>query len=476
MNPSALNIYVLAAVGTLIISISAFINKKSNIVGTANDLFIVDTLARDLIVPWAIIFLPDQSMLFTERSGNVRIYRNAKLVSKPAFQVKDVNAVRKMGLLGIAVHPDFNKNRFIYISYNYKTENSAMLRVMRYRFENDTLLHARLIIENIDANANHTGSRLKFGPDKKLYITTGDADRPMLAQDMKSLSGKILRVNDDGSIPPDNPFTKSDTARKEIWTYGHRNTQGIDFQPGTGYLFNSEHGPSGGDEVNQIIKGLNYGWPLIHHRETRQGMLSPMMEYTPSIGPSEVVFYNANAFRGLRGNLLLASLRGESITRLVLDKNKIIGQEVLLKQSHGRLRALTVGPDGYIYFSTSQIDPPEGKIKPGYDMLLRLRPSLNSIQPFTRSSAASGTQVTATVIRTSENLYRQLCASCHGKNLEGTETAKSLRDDKWEYGALRKDIIKNIREGIVEKGMPAWEGALNQKEIDEMVAYLSANK
>ena len=478
MNPLTIikKIYVLIAVGALIVSISAFINKKVHITGPANDLFIVDTLARDLIVPWAIIFLPDKTMLFTERSGNVRILRNGKLVSKPAFRVKEVNAVRKMGLLGIAVHPGFNTNRFIYISYNYQKDNKALLRIIRYRFENDTLLQSKLIIENIDANANHTGSRLKFGPDKKLYITTGDADRPMLAQDLKSLSGKILRVNDDGSIPPDNPFAKNDTARKEIWTYGHRNTQGIDFQPGTGYLFNSEHGPSGGDEVNQINKGLNYGWPLIHHREIRQGMVSPILEYTPSIGPSEVVFYNSNAFPGLKGNLLLASLRGESIMRLVLDRNKIIAQEVLLKQSYGRLRALTVGPDGYIYFSTSQIDPPEGKIKPGYDMLLRLRPATKRIQPLKASSTVAGMQITNTSIRTSENLYQQLCASCHGKNLEGTEVAKSLSDDKWEYGANRKDIIKNIREGIVEKGMPAWEGALNPKEISEMAAYISAKK
>ncbi len=465
---------LLAALSAFIICISAFSNRNSVIKEQANDFFIVDTLARDLIVPWAITFLPDRTILFTERSGTVRIHRHGKLVQKPALQVMEVNAMRKMGLLGIAVHPEFNKNGWIYISYNYKTDNKALLRITRYRFQNDTLLHPKIIIENIEANANHTGSRLKFGPDKKLYITTGDADRPLLAQDLKSLSGKILRLNDDGSIPLDNPFTKSDTARKEIWTYGHRNTQGLDFQPGTGHLFNSEHGPSGGDELNQINKGLNYGWPLIHHQETREGMVSPIREYTPSIGPSELIFYHANAFPGLKGNLLLASLRGESITRLVLDKNKIIGQEILLKQSYGRLRALTVGPDGYIYFSTSQIDPPEGKIKPGYDMLLRLRPSKTRIQAFRISSSVSETQVTKPLVKTSENLYQQLCASCHGKNMEGTEVAKSFRDTLWEYGATRKDIIKNIRGGIAEKGMPAWAGALSQKEIEDMAAYISA--
>ncbi len=467
---------LLAALSAFIISISAFSHKNPEIKIQANDFFIVDTLAKDLIVPWAIIFLPDKTMLFTERSGNVRIYRDEKLVSKPAFQVTEINAVRKMGLLGITVHPDFSTNRFIYLSYNYSADNRALLRIMRYRFQNDTLLRPKLIIENIDANANHTGSRLKFGPDKKLYITTGDADRPAFAQDLKSLSGKILRVNDDGSVPQDNPFTKNDTARKEIWTYGHRNTQGIDFQPGTGYLFNSEHGPSGGDEVNLIIKGLNYGWPIIHHRETRQGMLSPFMEYTPSIGPSELVFYNAHAFPGLKGDLLLASLRGESITRFALDKNQIIGQEVLLKQSYGRLRALTVGPDGYIYFSTSQIDAPEGKIRPGYDMLLRLRPSAKKILPFKVSSPARGVQAAPSLPRTSENLYQQLCASCHGKNLEGTEKAKSLSGNQWKYGSNRTDIIKNIREGIVEKGMPAWEGALSQEEIEKMAAYILAKQ
>ncbi|HKO80360.1 MAG TPA: PQQ-dependent sugar dehydrogenase, partial [Chitinophagaceae bacterium] len=371
------------------------------------------------------------------------------------------------------IHPQFSKNKYIYLSYNYRKENDAVLKISRYQFLNDTLINPITILDNINASPNHTGCRLRFGPDEKLYITTGDADRPILSQDLKSLNGKILRVNEDGSIPADNPFVNNDTARKEIWTYGHRNTQGIDFDPATGQLYNSEHGPTGGDEINVIIKGNNYGWPIIHHQDSREGMRSPLLEYSPSIGPSQVAFYNADAFPLLKKKLLVACLRGEKIMQLTLAGNKIIAEENVLEKGYGRIRALTVGPDGYIYFSTSQNDPPEGTPSPGYDMVIRLRPSTkNNYQEKNEKREQAGEKGMSRKQNPTMTTYMQLCASCHGVDLKGTERAKSMMDDQWEYGSTKKDIIKSIREGIIEKGMPAWEGTLTKGEIEKQADFI----
>lgn len=439
--------------------------------------FIVDTLATNLTVPWAIAFLPDGSMLFTERAGRVRMYKNKQLVKKSLLFIAETDSTKKMGLLGLCMHPQFKANRFVYLTYNYRKGDNPLLRVVRYQLSTDSLIKPHIIVDNILANQNHTGCRLKFGPDKKLYITTGDADRPALAQDLKSLNGKILRLNDDGSVPADNPFAKNDTARKEIWSYGHRNPQGIDFQPGTNYLFSSEHGPSGGDEINQIIKGKNYGWPVIHHNETKPGMLSPLLEYTPSVGPSEAVFYNADAFPAMKGNLLVACLRGESILGIKLNGQNVISQEVLLKQQYGRIRALTVGPDGYIYFSTSQLDPPEGEPRPGYDMILRLRPVPGTnYDSFNANAIAANPESTPVKNNAPAALYKQLCASCHGVNLQGTKTAKSLVDGKWDYGKGKTDIIKNIANGITDQGMPAWQGAISATQIEQITDYIIAQE
>lgn len=454
-----------------------FWENKISVQKRSAEIYTVDTLATGLIVPWEIVFLPGKTMIFTERSGKIRIFRNEQLVAKPALIVNDIETTKKMGLLGMCIHPQFSKNKYIYLSYNYRKENNALLKIVRYQFLNDTLINPTVLLDNINASPNHTGCRLRFGPDEKLYITTGDADRPILAQNLKSLNGKILRVNEDGTIPSDNPFVNNDTARKEIWTYGHRNTQGIAFDPVTGQLYNSEHGPTGGDEINVIVKGNNYGWPIIHHQDSKEGMRSPLLEYTPSIGPSQITFYNADAFPSLKKKLLVACLRGEKIMQVGLAKNKIIADGNLLEKGYGRIRALTVGPDGYIYFSTSQNDPPEGSPGPGYDMVLRLRPA--TAPPPAKNSYERKTELQKQTVKKSISkqnptltTYIQLCASCHGADLKGTERAKSMMDDKWEYGSKRKDLIKNIAEGIIEKGMPAWEGTLTKKEIENQADFI----
>ncbi len=438
--------------------------------------FIVDTLATNLTVPWAFTFLDSTKFLFTERNGKVRLMHNDQLAVNPMLLLQDADTTKKMGVLGLCKHPGFATNHLIYIAYNYSRDKTAFLRIVRYTFDEDSLVNPFIIKDSIYASPNHTGCRLRFGPDKKLYITTGDADRPILAQDLKSLNGKILRVNDDGSVPSDNPFVNNDTARKEIWSYGHRNTQGIDFHPQTNELYNSEHGPTGGDEINFIEKGKNYGWPVIHHDEIHENMAAPLFQYTPSIGPSEIVFYNADALPQYKGKLLLASLRGEAITMIDLVNKQIVSQTYIFEHQYGRIRAMAVGPEGYLYFSTSQNDPPEGRPRSGYDMILRLRPSGTSAIVQKRSANNQMNTYTSSSKKTRKQIYFELCASCHGNKLQGTERAKSMLDNKWEYGGSKQDIIKSIRDGIIDKGMPAWQGALTVKEIEKLAGFILKNQ
>lgn len=220
---------------------------------------------------------------------------------------------------------------------------------------------------------------LALRPDGKLYVTTGDATKRELAQKPDSLAGKILRLNDDGSVPPDNPFVNQKGARPEIWCLGNRNPQGLDWQPGTNQLFETEHGPSGfdgpggGDEVNIVEKGKNYGWPVIHHTETREGLESPLLEYTPAVAPASGMFYRGSAFPEFRNNFLFGCLRGTCIVRVVLDGRRVISQERLLEGAYGRIRDVAEGPDGAIYFSTSNRDG-RGSPAPNDDRILKLVP------------------------------------------------------------------------------------------------------
>ena len=431
----------------------------------------IDTIAENLRVPWQIVFLPDKSLLFTEREGRVRIIRNNKLVAKPVLNLNDIVLRNKSGALGLCLHPDFSKNKQVYLASNYLLEDLMKLRIVRYELTRDSLLNPFVILKDIPANQNHTGCRLVFGPDRKLYITTGDADQPMMAQDLKAYNGKILRVNDDGSIPADNPFAGNDTARKEIWSFGHRNPQGIAFKSGTGLLYESEHGPTGGDEINLVKKGANYGWPGVHHDNQKPGMESPLKQYTPSIGPGETMFYNGSQFPGLKGKLLVACLRGESILNLTLKNNQITDQLVMFKNTYGRIRSLVTGPDGYIYFSTSMHDPGEGHPRDQHDdMILRMRPSGNG--PLNSQKLSSAKTPVNNNRNTTDGIFQQLCASCHGNKMQGTVTAKGFVNTKFLYGSNKNSIVTSITNGIIEKGMPAWKGAISDDDINKLAALI----
>ncbi len=347
--------------------------------------FRVETVATNLEVVWSIVFAPDGRMFFTERPGRVRLIENGKLRAAPFFVVPDVEPSGESGLMGMTLHPKFAANHFVYLAYAYQDANkNQRVRVARYRENGETLTDAKTIIEAIPASRYHSGTRLKFGPDAKLYITTGDATKQDQAQRLESLSGKTLRLNDDGTIPADNPFVNQKSARPEIWSYGHRNAQGMDFQPETGLMFQTEHGPTiidgvslfkrtGGDEVNIVEKGKNYGWAKISHDMKRAGMETPIIEYSPAVAPASGMFYRGGSFPELKNNFLFGTLKGEAIIRLVLNGRRIVSQDKLLEKQYGRIREIAEAADGTIYFSTSNRDGRGSPTKED-DRILRIVP------------------------------------------------------------------------------------------------------
>jgi aldose sugar dehydrogenase len=340
--------------------------------------FRVETFAASLEVPWAIAFAPDGRVFVTERPGRVRVIEQGRLRPEPVATIREVESAEESGLMDLTLHPQYASNHYIYLAYAYRGDGQRV-RVVRFRETAGALTEPQVIIENIPAARYHAGTRTRFGPDGKLYITTGDATERELAQRLDSLAGKTLRLNDDGGVPPDNPFVGQPNARPEIWSYGHRNAQGVAWQPGTDAQFQTEHGPSvfdgprGGDEINVVERGKNYGWPVIHHAQTKEGMVEPLLEYTPAVAPASALFYRGAAFPQFRGDFFFGNLRGERVIRVRLDGRRVVNQESLLQGRYGRIREVAEGPDGAIYFSTSNRD---GRGNPAVndDRILRLVP------------------------------------------------------------------------------------------------------
>ena len=340
--------------------------------------FRVETVVSNLEVPWSIVWAPDGRMFFTERPGRVRVYDKGQIAPAPVLTIPDVEESGESGLMSIALHPNFATSRWIYLAYTFSA-GGQRVRVVRYRETANGLTERTVIVDDIPAARFHAGCRIRFGPDRKLYITTGDATERSLAQRLDSLAGKTLRVNDDGTIPSDNPFVGQSNARGEIWSIGHRNAQGLDWQPDTNLMFQTEHGPSGfdgpegGDEVNIVEKGKNYGWPVVHHEQNRQGMEAPLLVYTPACAPASASFYRGSQLPPFKGNLFFGCLRGVRLIRVVLDGRRVVSQEDLLSGKYGRIRDVAEGPDGYLYFSTSNQDS-RGQPASNDDRIMRLVP------------------------------------------------------------------------------------------------------
>ena len=330
--------------------------------------FRVETVAQSLEVPWAMAFAPDGRLFVTERAGRVRILNLSTSTSELALTLDGVLAQGEAGLLGLALDPDFAQNHWVYLYSTAAIAGGAVNRVVRYREVNARLVERVVLLDGIPAAQIHDGGRLRFGPDGLLYITTGDANVPSLAQDLASYAGKILRLTQDGTTPRDNPFASP------IYSSGHRNPQGLDWHPSTGDLWASEHGPTGNDEINVIRSGANYGWPRIEGAGTLPGMESPLNFYNPAIAPSGASFYRGQRFPGFDGSLFVGTLRGGHLLRLRTDARRVIAQERLLDGRFGRIRDVVSGPDGYLYLCTNNRDG-RGNPTATDDRILRLIPA-----------------------------------------------------------------------------------------------------
>jgi glucose/arabinose dehydrogenase len=335
----------------------------------------VETVAEGLIHPWAIAFLPDGRMLVTERPGRMRLANMEGQVTAPIEGVPKVFAQGQGGLLDVALAPDFQSSGTIYFSYAEPREGGrngtavARARLVegddRPRLEDVQIIFRQQPSYRADV---HLGSRIVVAPDGKLFITLGERFQMQYAQDLSRHWGKIVRINPDGSVPDENPFVGREGARPEIWSYGHRNPQAAGLHPDTGELWIVDHGPRGGDEVNVVRKGLNYGWPVINYGrhysgqdipEKREGMEQPLYYWDPSIAPSGMTFYTADRAPQWRGNLFVGALAGRHLARLVLDGEEVTAEEQLLKDLNERIRDVRQGPDGAIYVAT---DSPNGRI------------------------------------------------------------------------------------------------------------------
>ncbi|MEP7167170.1 MAG: PQQ-dependent sugar dehydrogenase [Candidatus Woesebacteria bacterium] len=335
----------------------------------------IEVVATNLFVPWSIVFTSPTRMLVSERNGNVQVIENGKKQEQPIHTFSQVKTEQEEGLMGMTADPDYTNNRYLYVVYAYPNGKAYTDTVVRFTDKGDHFDEEKTLLDGIPAAKVHAGSRIKFGPDKKLYITTGDATNKALPQDIHALGGKILRINNDGTIPSDNPFPGS-----PVWTYGHRNPQGLAWNPISGTLIETEHGPSGfdgplgGDEVNVIEKGSNYGWPVVSHKEHKDGMVDPLLVFTPAVAPAAGLFYTGNVFPQWKNHFFFAMLKGEGIMHVVFDSNdpkKILQFEKVSNINVGRIRELAQGPDGNIYFSTSNEDG-RGNAKNGDDKIYRI--------------------------------------------------------------------------------------------------------
>ena len=330
--------------------------------------FTVVQLVSDLEHPWSFGFMPDGAILITELPGHLYLYEPGAGRISEISGLPRVSANGQGGLLDVVLHPDYEDTGWIYFTYSSRYQFGDGTTLARARLRGNELIDVDEIfrMDNPTRTGHHFGSRMAFGSDGKLYMTIGERGSRDRAQDLGDHAGSVLRFNADGSVPADNPFVGRDDVLSEIYSYGHRNAQGLAVNPWSGELWLHEHGPRGGDEINVLVPGANYGWPVISYGAeyasgrpvgegtSMAGMEQPLIYWVPSIAPSGMAFYDGDVFDAWRGDLFVGALAGEHLRRVDLEDDEVVGQEILLQGVVGRIRDVRTGPDGLVYFITDE--------------------------------------------------------------------------------------------------------------------------
>jgi glucose/arabinose dehydrogenase len=332
-----------------------------------------ETVLTQREVIWDLEFSPDGTLFFSERPGRISMLKDGQLTQIAGPETfANLRVEGEAGLMGIALHPEFPELPDIYVCYSYFEGEDRANRTARYTLENNQLINQRNLVSQIPGSPGHNGCRLAFGPDEKLYIATGDAFRETDAQNINTLNGKILRVNQNGTIPEDNPFGN------EVWSLGHRNVQGLAFDA-QGRLYATEHGPENNDELNLILKGQNYGWPEVRGKTSNERFTGALESYTPTeaIAIAGLDVYQGDLFPW-QNNLLFVSLKTGRLYRVILNDNGSVAESQILLDRHqnsnfGRLRDVAVSPDGYVYIATSNMNDRNNKPHPEDDRIIRVR-------------------------------------------------------------------------------------------------------
>mgnify|MGYP002639729775 CR=1 FL=1 len=340
-----------------------------NVTRSAKAAYRLATLSRDLEQPWGLAFLPDGRILITERPGRLRVFADGRLERTPLTGVPKVYASGQGGLLDVCLHPGFAQNRVLCLSYSAAGTGGAATVVARAELTDGGLRDVTPIFEALPRTGGglHFGSRIAFDRTGLMYVTTGERYQMRRAQDLGDLAGKVVRLHDDGSVPADNPFVGQVGARPEIFTYGHRNPQGLAMRPESGQMWLVEHGPRGGDELNLLVAGANYGWPLATHgidysgskisdHKSLPGMEDPVRVWVPSISPCGLCFYTGDRFAGWRGSAFTGALSNEALFRIELDGVRYRSEERLLVGRLPYIRDVRQGPDGLLYLVTHSDD------------------------------------------------------------------------------------------------------------------------
>ncbi len=359
----------LTSTAGLLLFIAAAANAQEKTYTAAQHDYRVVPVAEGVVQPWSMAWLPNGDMLITEKPGRLRIVRDGKLLPEAVPGVPPVFYQGQGGLFEVLPHPDFEENQTIYLSFAKPVGEGSTTAVIRARLENDRLTDVTEIFAAEASGRSHYGGKMVFDKDGYLFLTAGDRQAPSTgdltahpAQDLSNHHGVIVRLNDDGTVPNDNPFVGEQGVQPEIWSYGHRSPQGLAIHPETGDLWMTEHGPQGGDELNLVTPGTNYGWPVvgygvnyasstpIHERQTLTGMESPKRFWVPSIATSGLMIYEGDKFPEWQGDIFVGGLAGELVSRLEMgeDFREVIREEELV-YGMGRVRDVRQGPDGYIY-------------------------------------------------------------------------------------------------------------------------------